>query len=517
MAAKKKAAAATTVSILDVMDDPALFGPRFAGPSWWPWRVALKAIFGLPLDAIEIALFQLISGRATADVATAIRIVWLLCGRRAGKTVIAALCAVYLSCFRRYPALVPGEIGVGMLIAADRSQARVLYRYILALLEVPLLQQMIVGKPTMRGITLRNLAGNLVQLEVHTCSWRSTRGYTSIFAICDEVAAWRSEDSSNADHEVLNAILPTLLTTKGPLICLTSPFAKRGAPWDAFRQHFGRAHDPVLVLKAATGTMNPALAGDPVIAEAYRDDPVAAAAEFGAEFRSDIQSYVDPAVIQALVVRDRASVPWSLHVRAYHAFADMAGGSGQDSATLAIAHLDSRSNKVILDVLLERRPLFSPESVVAEFATTLKAYGIRKVIADRFAGDWPRERFRVHGIAYESTALPSSQIYAEVLPLFNAGDVQLLDHARLVRQLCDLDRRPGVAARDLIAHPKGGHDDLAVAASGAFLLVAARRRGGHPLCVASTERPIVYDTPKAPLAGDRASRDRVTGIPSRRF
>ena len=45
-------------------------------------------------------------------------------GRRAGKSQVAALTAVYAACFRDYSdVLSPGEPGTVMVIAADRKQA----------------------------------------------------------------------------------------------------------------------------------------------------------------------------------------------------------------------------------------------------------------------------------------------------------------------------------------------------------------------------------------------------------
>jgi hypothetical protein len=66
--------------------------------------------------------------------------------------------------------------------------------------------------------------------------------------------------------------------------------------------------------------------------------------------------------------------------------------------TLAIAHRED--SRVVLDVVRERRPPFSPEAVVTEFADTLRTYGLTTVRGDPFGGEWPRERFRVHGIEY---------------------------------------------------------------------------------------------------------------------
>jgi len=56
----------------------------------------------------------------------------------------------------------------------------------------------------------------------------------------------------------------------------------------------------------------------------------------------------------------------------------------------------------VLDALREARPPFSPEAVVTDFAAALKAYGVHQVVGDRYAGEWPRERFQMAGITYNT-------------------------------------------------------------------------------------------------------------------
>ncbi|MBW3631210.1 MAG: hypothetical protein KY464_18235, partial [Gemmatimonadetes bacterium] len=56
---------------------------------------------------------------------------WLICGRRAGKSFVLALIAVFLACFRSYAEyLAPGERATIAVIATDRKQARTIYRYV---------------------------------------------------------------------------------------------------------------------------------------------------------------------------------------------------------------------------------------------------------------------------------------------------------------------------------------------------------------------------------------------------
>jgi hypothetical protein len=65
--------------------------------------------------------------------------------------------------------------------------------------------------------------------------------------------------------------------------------------------------DDVLVIQAVSRTLNPTL-DEKLVAKAFEDDPSAARAEWGGEFRDDISSFVDADVVAACVslgVRER--------------------------------------------------------------------------------------------------------------------------------------------------------------------------------------------------------------------
>src|SRR5436309_10261771 len=92
------------------------------------------------------------------------------------------------------------------------------------------------------------------------------------------------------------------------LLCASSPYARRGALWDAHRRHFGKDGDPVLVWRAPTRTMNPSVSQQVIDAAAERD-PASAATEWLAEFRSDIESFINREAVEACIawgVRERA-------------------------------------------------------------------------------------------------------------------------------------------------------------------------------------------------------------------
>ena len=352
-----------SLSILDALDDPGLFGEAFAEPSWRPWRAFLGALFGLPLPD-DLAQFACTcAGRVDALTAGPYREAWLVVGRRSGKSRILALVAVYLAVFVPWrPRLAAGETGVIMVLAADRDQAGVLLGYVRGLIAGnPMLAQLV----TAEGAERLELGTLRVAVEVHTSSYRAVRGRTVIAALCDEVGFWRSETSANPAEETVRALRPALATLAphSLLIGASSPYSRQGLLWQQHRKHYGRAGSPTLVWQAPSLTMNPAL--DPaIIADALEDDPEGAAAEWLAEFRSDIARFVDPVVIEKAVILGGPALP-RVAGFCYHAFLDPSGGSA-DAFTLAVAHREG--DRAALDHLAEVRPPFSPELVVADFA-----------------------------------------------------------------------------------------------------------------------------------------------------
>jgi len=322
---------------------------------------------------------------------------------------------------------------------------------------------------------------NCISIEIHVASFRSSRGYTIIAALADEVAFWRSDESANPDKEILAALRPAMATIPNAvLLAASSPYARRGAMWDAYRRHFGK-DNPVLFWKAPTRVMNPSVPQS-VVDAAYEADPASANAEYGAEFRTDVETFISREVVDAAVALGRHELP-RIEGCNYIAFVDPSGGSS-DSMTLGIAHTEAGSNgaeRVILDLVRERKPPFSPDDVAKEFADTIKSYGIGTVRGDRYGGIWPRERFAVHGVDYQTAKQPKSDIYLALLPMLNSGRAELLDHPRLTAQLCSLERRTARGGKDSVDHPPGAHDDVINAAAGAIVMAAQRQAQAVPL------------------------------------
>jgi hypothetical protein len=455
------------------LDDPMLLGNILSGPSWECWRVMLIAIMGEALSDAERAIFAKFTARER-EPGQRVEEAAFIIGRRGGKDRAMSVLVTYLAaCCDYRDVLAPGERGLVLCLSADQRQGRITLDHIAANFEQsPILAQLVTSR-TADALEL----SNRVIVEVRAVSYRRLRGITAVAIVASEVAFWHDDEtSSNPAEEILAAVRPALSTTNGPLLMISTPYRKAGVLWDIFDRHFGAKGVPsILVARGTTTDFNPTFP-QAVIDRALERDAALNAAEYLVEWRSDLEAYVSRDVVKSCVdggVYERMPVD---RVQ-YHSFIDPAGGSGSDSMTLGIAHRE-QSGMVVLDALREVRPPFNPTGVVAEFAQVLQSYRVSRVRGDRFAGEWCRQPFREHGIAYEVSAQSKADLYINFLPQLNSGCVRLLDHQRLIAQVSSLERRTTRGTgRDVIDHPVGGHDDVANCVAG---VVAVAKRGSYP-------------------------------------
>jgi hypothetical protein len=460
------------LNIVEAMDHGALFQPWFkGGTSWDGWRAVLRAAYGLPMSGQEVEFFRSIAERDPPS--KRVKELWIVAGRRAGKDSIASLITAFSATFfEPGNRLRPGERVLCACLACDRDQARIILGYTRSYFtDIPPLAAMI-KRERRDGFELNNG----VDIAISTNSFRNIRGRPILCAVLDEVAFYRDETSSNPDQELYNALKPgtATLSDDAMVVGISTPYAQRGLLFKKFTAHFGRDDSDVLVIRAPSLLLNPTLDAT-IITAALEEDPAAAGAEWLAQWRTDVESYVSREAVDACVARGRFELPFASGIM-YTAFIDPAGGSsgagGGDSMTLAISCRDGEG-KAVLVCLREARPPFSPASVVADFARTLKAYHIDRVTGDRWGGEFVREPFLAFGIQYQIADRPKSSFYQDFLPLVNSSKVELLDHARMISQLCNLERRVSRVGKDSIDHGPGAHDDLINSAAACLVLVHA--------------------------------------------
>jgi hypothetical protein len=456
--------------ILDAMASPSVFGalPTFQDlETWSGWRAFLAAVYALPMSEAELETFRAHTGRATprpGGYSEAVAIV----GRQSGKTRVAATIAVFESATAERE---PGSDLYALLVAQDqRAALRALFRYACAPFEASeMLQRSIVSQT---ADTLALETG--VTLAAYPCRPASVRGLRARVVVVDELAHFIATDGRPTDTEMLRALRPTLATTGGRLIVLSSPYAQTGALWDLHRRHYGKEESSTLVWQASAPEMNPTLPAD-YLERMREDDPEAYRSEVLGEFRAGVASFFDPEVLDSSIVEGRRE----LEPRdgfSYSTFADAATGSGKDAFTAGVAHCED--GRIVVDVVRAWRPPFNPSGVIAEAADLAKRYGCSVITGDRFAPGFVREGFASNGIEYRFSELDRSRLYLETLPRVNAGMVDIPDDPALLRELRGLERRRGTAGRDRVDHRPGSHDDRANALAGCVWLAATESDRG---------------------------------------
>jgi hypothetical protein len=433
----------------------------FGGNSWGAWDSLLAAMFCLSMTPEMLEIFRKCTGRQNPPTSL-VRELVLVVGRRGGKTLILALIAVFCAVMRKYN-LVAGETGVVLCVARDKFQARVLLRYITAFItETPLLKQMVLNL-TQESIELVNG----ITIIVAAASPEGVRGTTIVCALIDEAAFLPTGDSASPDRDLLNAIYPAQITIPIALTVRSSTaYAKKGMHWETFRDDYGREDAATLVWKAKTRTMN-ATVSRAAIAMEYLRDAVSARAEFGSQFRDDIVSVFSEEILRACVVAGRYELAPRAGVR-HWGFCDPSGGRN-DSFTFAVTH--NENGRIILDLLREIPAPFNPEEAVMQVCVAARMYHLSFITGDNYSAEWCASAVERQGIKYVTCEKNRSQLYLELLPMVNSGEVELLDSPRLIAQFCGLERRTSRGGRDTIDHAPGpdSHDDCANAVAGAIV------------------------------------------------
>ena len=120
----------TDLDIINAIERADLFAPWFKKRffqkegTWDRWFSFLRVLFGLRLGEQDIELFRQCTGRSDVPD-SGFTEAWLVCGRRAGKSFIISLVAVFLACFVDWrPYLQHGERGTIAILGKDRAQCQ---------------------------------------------------------------------------------------------------------------------------------------------------------------------------------------------------------------------------------------------------------------------------------------------------------------------------------------------------------------------------------------------------------
>jgi hypothetical protein len=391
---------------------------------------------------------------------------------------MSALITCFIACFIDFkPFVTLGETLAVMCLARDKEQARIVFRYIKAILNhIPALRSMIIDQ---RTDEVELTTG--VTIMVKASDFGGVRGPTIACVVADEIAFWPSQ-GANPDDEVLSAIRPAMATIPdAKLLCISTGYAQVGALYDAHKQHYGKDDDDVLVWQADTVAMNPTIP-QKFIDNELQKDPEAGRAEWLGLFREDVSAAFPLEAIERCIIPGRVELAPSPEVAQYFGFVDPSGGR-HDAFTLAIAHHHPEQDSIILDAIRAVRPPFDPSEVVKQYSDLFKSYGLNSVVGDNYGGEWPKSEFSRQGISYELAENTKSELYLALVPTICSRKIELLESEKLKTEFRRLERRTNRSGKESIDHPPRGSDDIANAVAGVTWL--ALQNGGMFMMPAS--------------------------------
>ena len=172
------------------------------------------------------------------------------------------------------------------------------------------------------------------------CDIPASRQATGVGLPCAiDTSIWRS---SVTICSALNLFFG--MTSSFPSYSLTTLGLKKPGQvsvlWSTHRKHYGPGGDPlILVAQGTSREFNPSLPQS-VVDRALERDHAAASAEYLAQFRTDIETFVPYEVVQACVGDHNEMAP--LPNTTYHAFVDPSGGSADSFSCAAMRNLSAR-------------------------------------------------------------------------------------------------------------------------------------------------------------------------------
>jgi len=446
------------MNVLDYRHNPNFGGalPHMRDPrTQSSWDTVLKAFSGVALSEAELTWFRAHSGRTTVLPNGYAELVGIV-GRQAGKDDVA----VDLANADAISTIINREEVDGLqitLVCQDhRSTIRTLFhRLCRPWLRIPALAEHVTGRTT-DTLTL----SNGLALAAYPCRPSAPRGTRNRLAIMNEAGFYRAANDSPVGIEMRRALLPTLATTGGKLVILSSPYMQTDLLGELYKRHWGREDSPTLVIQASAPEMNPTLPAD-YLERMRRDDPDAYRSEVLGEFRQGVSTFFDADALEACT-RDRRELPPVAGIK-YAGHYDASGGA-KDAAGASAGH--ERADVSVVDAVRSWPAPHDPRAVIAEAAAFFKSYGITTIQSDRYAGEFPISEFATHGIRCEVCPLDRSALYLAMLPRVLSGLVELPKDEATLRELRGLERRRGFAGKDRVDHRSGQHDDRAVVVAG---------------------------------------------------
>lgn len=505
------------IPFAEAIEEELLFKKQFYGNGTkafpglsMPQRVALKAIYGLPLDEEELRIWAAFQGAATYDplgyikevapkeyIPTEYESFVLIFGRRSGKTSqIIAFVEAYEATAGGHLDYVAKRQECALFLTAQKAEyaSDFILQFVLPLIEdSPILAKRI-ERSNSDGILLSSgLKGVSKKIGIRPAppNIKAFRGPAIPVIGMDEAAFWyKDAESANPDYEVERAVEKAMAQFPHRKKAVGStPWTKEGIVFDAHNAGTNgeKIQNPekrakfkgTLVLHAPTPVLQNPLLSHEWFERERAKDPEAYEREILALFVDAKDGIFPEALLKKATegqpstyggdeLADRAPVTAELSPNPPMYIAAIDPAFKKDAFGFAIAHFDHKLG-VVHDVkrrwkaVSSKEPL-KPGPILDQIKPILEKYGIVNVLSDQYHLESLQELAQDRGFTIEGvpfTAAKKASIYGTALMLARQGRWKLLDDEETFQELLLVQKHLMPQGGLHIGAPVGKHDDMA--------------------------------------------------------
>lgn len=490
-------------------------------------KVVLKAMYRIPLDTTKVfQIYDNVKDKFVGEYTEKSFMKWLydtkrcnyadtpdreikelvlVCGRRAGKSVLGSCIAayeIYKLIKLKKPAEHYGKRSQSTVcvinVAPNDKEAAIIFDFVKTAIDhCPFLKNRI-DRSTQESFSLytdedieNGKNKSSIEFIIGGCSSTGIRGHDAILVMMDEMAFFLANGGRFSGDEVYKALSPSCKSFKGDgkIVCMSSPYARYGKFYDMYNTGMAEENSQTLVFKCYSTMMNPDMFNSDELKTEKRRNPKGFIGEYGAEFSDSVSSWIDDEE-EFMRCVDKFYIPPKngKFGNKYYLGIDLAGKN--DGVGMSVVHeedgiytldyadvwfsgssdvweIDSSMYKTC-DKYKNLSKIGAKE-IIYEIQRIISKYGIKDGVYDQWCGSAMEEHFLNAGIncltQYNFNASASSEMYEVVKRLYSDGFVRLYNHPVLIPELLMLEAeltgdRTGKKVSVEAPNIHGIHDDI---------------------------------------------------------
>jgi len=313
-----------------------------------------------------------------------------------------------------------------------------------------------------------------VVVKAGVASSKTTRGTAACAVLCDEISYWQLEEAlKETDVKILNAVRQNMkqFGKKAILVKLSSPGIKQGVLYNEHQRWLiNDLPSNYQIFKAPSWVWNTILSPEEYIIE-WQYDADNFDAELRANFVDAISDFFNVEMLELCVAKNITFLTPEVEEGEVIYKAAIDAAFKNDTFTFSIVgHTEAQIRQYVIKGWEgEKGPDGKKISVkvadIAEYCKNIcQQYGIEEISADQFAFQPLKELFEQQGLTLVERPFSQTykkKIYFNLKRLVNSGQIQLLDHPKMLKELKQLIVEQTSNGNIKIGHPNGGSDDYA--------------------------------------------------------